>query len=108
MPAAWLTVVETAEFQRATGRWLSSQERDELIAFLAVFPEAGVIVPGTGGIRKPRWRLGAKGKRGGARVIYFFRSDRHPLYLLTAYSKSQRDDLTSEQKRALRALVEHI
>lgn len=75
MKTAPMTVVETGEFLRCA-RWLMPEsERAELVAFLGANPEAGEIIPETGGVRKVRWALKGKGKRGGARVIYYYHSD---------------------------------
>lgn len=74
-------------------------------------PLAGSLIPGTGGVRKVRWAASGRGKRGGARVIYYFHDEEMPLFLLTAYAKNVADDLTAQQKRriaeAVTALVEH-
>jgi mRNA-degrading endonuclease RelE of RelBE toxin-antitoxin system len=68
-------------------------------------PEVGVRIPGTGGLRKLRWSAEGRGKRGGVRVIYFFVEQRALIVLLLLYPKNVQDDLTAEQKRALRELV---
>ncbi len=69
-------------------------------------PEVGQVIQGTGGMRKLRVALEGRGKRGGARVIYYRLVDRQQILLLLIYDKSRADDLTAEQKRMLRALVE--
>jgi mRNA-degrading endonuclease RelE of RelBE toxin-antitoxin system len=68
-------------------------------------PEVGVRIPGTGGLRKLRWSAEGRGKRGGVRVIYFFVEQRALIVLLLLYPKNVQNDLTAEQKRALRELV---
>ena len=70
-----------------------------------VICEAGDVIPDTGGVRKVRWSRAGMGKRGGARVIYFYHDDTMPLYLLLAYAKAQRENLTPDEKRQVRALV---
>ena len=62
--------------------------------YLAAHPAAGDLIAGTGGLRKLRWALEGRGKRGGARVIYFLHSEQLPLFLLTAYAKNERADLS--------------
>jgi hypothetical protein len=66
---------------------------------------AGVLIPGAGGVRKLRWGLEGRGKRGGARVIYFFHSAELPLFALTAYAKSARADLSPADKNRFRQLT---
>ena len=84
---------------------MSLEEVDELIDFIAINPKAGVVIPGTGGIRKLRWRRSGSGKRGGARVIYFYHDGSMPVLMILAYAKSAADDMTPEQKRRARALI---
>jgi len=84
---------------------MSATDVDALIDHLARNPGAGNIIPGTGGVRKLRWRRPGLGKRGGVRVIYYYHDDTMPLLLLLAYSKSAAADITAEQKRRIAALV---
>lgn len=65
-------------------------------------------MPGAGGIRKLRWGARGRGRRGGARIVYFFHNETMPVFLLTAYAKSTRDDLTPAETRTLRRLAEAI
>jgi len=69
-------------------------------------PGRGAVIAGTGGLRKFRWHGSGRGKRGGIRVIYYWMRDRDLILLLLAYPKSEQDDLTAEQKRLLRGVVE--
>ncbi len=64
---------------------MSDSERAELVAFIGANPESGEIIPETGGVRKLRWALAGRGKRGGARVIYCFHVQELPISLLSAY-----------------------
>jgi len=64
---------------------MSDSERAELVAFIGANPESGEIIPETGGVRKLRWALAGRGKRGGARVIYYFHVQELPISLLSAY-----------------------
>lgn len=99
------TVVETPEFIGRIAKLMPDAERDELIAFLAANPEAGDLIRGTGGVRKLRWGLEGRGKRGGARIIYFFRNTTMPVFLLTAFAKNQRADLSQAERNDLRSLT---
>lgn len=93
-----VTVVETLEFLSATRGILGDDERAALVDHLARHPMSGEIVPGTGGVRKLRWALEGRGKRGGARVIYFYHSTDLPLFALTAYAKNERADLSQADR----------
>jgi mRNA-degrading endonuclease RelE of RelBE toxin-antitoxin system len=77
-----MTVVETARFLKDAKPLLSDSEREELVAFVGANPEAGEVIPQTGGVRKIRRALAGRGKRGGARVIYYYHNERLPLFLL--------------------------
>lgn len=72
-------------------------------------PEAGDVIEGTGGLRKMRFADGkrGKGKRGGLRVIYYWWGFGHQFWLFTVYNKDEKDDLSSEQKKVLKALIKH-
>src|SRR5580658_1114033 len=100
-----ISVVETPEFLSATRRLLADEERALLVDYLAYNPTSGDLIPGTGGVRKLRWGLAGRGKRGGARVIYFHHDANLPLFLLTAYAKNQRDDLSQQDRNDFRQLT---
>lgn len=100
-----VTVIETPEFIASLARLMDNEEREALIDFLAWNPAAGKIVPGSGGVRKLRWALEGRGKRGGARVIYFFYNETMPLFALTAYAKNEQADLSDADKNDLRRLT---
>ncbi len=103
--APLVTVVETPEFIRRVEKLLDDDEREALIGFLAANPTAGDLIPGTGGVRKLRWGLEGRGKRGGARIIHFFHSTRLPLFLLTAFAKNERTDLSQADRNSFRKLT---
>jgi hypothetical protein len=108
MEPPWIAVVETESFCRSASGVLTADEIDLLIAYLAVHPTAGTVVPGSGGIRKLRWQAKRKGKRSGARVIYYFRSRSIPLYLLFIYSKDRKSDLSPAEIGMFRQFVEKL
>jgi mRNA-degrading endonuclease RelE of RelBE toxin-antitoxin system len=98
---------ETAIFTRDITSLLSDDDYAALQSALVLQPDAGDLIPGTAGLRKVRWsqQRRGKGKRGGIRVIYYWYVRGSLLYMLLAYSKDERDDLTAPQKRALSKLV---
>ena len=102
------TVAETPTFTRQADKLFSEEERHELIDYLAENPLAGDRIPGTGGVRKLRFAALGRGKRGGARVIYFYGGDRMPIYALLAYAKSASTDFNPAERSAVAATVEAI
>ncbi|WP_430444872.1 type II toxin-antitoxin system RelE/ParE family toxin [Sphingorhabdus contaminans] len=93
---------------RAAQKIWSAEELAELVDYVAHNPEAGDIVSGTGGVRKLRWGMAGTGKRGGARIVYFYYNELCPLYLLLAYKKGQATNLTAEQKRVVAGFADMI
>ncbi len=87
---------------------LHCAEADALRTFLAYDPMAGVVMRGTGGVRKLRWATRGRGKRGGARVIYYFHSAALPVFLVTVYAKSKREDLTQANRNSFKRLVDDL
>ena len=94
-----LTVVETSAFARRAEKLLSIEEHEELLFYLALHPQSGDEIPGTGGVRKVRFAARGKGKSGGVRVIYYFFDEVNPLYAIFLYGKNEQTNLTPEQKR---------
>ena len=84
---------------------LSQEERSSIINYLAVHPCAGVILQGTGGIRKLRWSAAGKGKSGGVRVVYYYHSSTIPLFLLTVFGKSEKANLSKSERNDLAKLT---
>lgn len=105
MKTKLLTVVEMPIYLRQAEKIWSDEERAALVDHIARNPESGVLIPDTGGVRKMRWGRAGSGKRGGARVIYFYHHTDAPLYLLLAYAKAQREDMTQDEKKAVAALA---
>lgn len=99
------TVVELPEFQRRASDLLSEGARQGIIDYLAAHPHAGVVMSGTGGVRKLRWATGNTGKSGGARVIYFFHNATRPLFLLTLFGKSEKENLSKAERNELAKLT---
>jgi hypothetical protein len=103
-----ITVVETPEFLSTTKKLLTEEERAVLVDYLAHNPVAGDLMPETGGVRKLRWGLEGRGKRGGARVIYFYHSANLPLFALAAYAKNQKADLSANDRKVFRTLTKQL
>ena len=97
--------LETPEFLSATRKLMTEAERAVLVDYLAYNPTVGNVIPGTGGIRKLRWGLEGRGKRGGARVVYFYHDAGMPLFALTAYAKNERADLSHDDRNDFKRLT---
>ena len=101
-----ITIAETGEYRKKATVLLPEEDHDALKAYLAEHPKAGVIMEGTGGVRKLRWAIPGKGKSGGARVIYFYHDDDMPLYMLTMFGKNEKSNLTKKERNDLKDLVQ--
>ena len=100
--------VEAPAFTRYLREYMDDEGYRAFQQELARKPEAGDLIPGTGGFRKVRWsdsRRG-KGRRGGLRVIYYHFAAEHQIWLMTLYSKNEAADLTAGEKRMLKAAIE--
>jgi hypothetical protein len=100
-----ITVAETPVFVRQAKEVWTDDEHDAFVLYIAGNPEAGAVIPDTGGVRKVRWSRAGIGKRGGVRVIYFYHDRDRPLYLLMVYAKARQEDLDPDEKRAVRELA---
>ena len=105
MSAPPMTVVETARFLTDASSLLDEAGRAAVVAYVGAHPDAGTVIPESGGVRKLRWALPGRGKRGGARVIYYHRARAGRIYLLLAYRKGVADDLSEAGKKEMRRLV---
>jgi len=101
-----MEIVETSIFTRRVLELLSDEAYRDLQSTLVIRPEAGAVMPGSGGLRKLRWAGSGRGKRGGVRVIYYWVTTQERLLMLYIYPKNEQDDLTAEQLKALRSIVE--
>jgi hypothetical protein len=99
--------VETTLFTRLVAEYLSEQGYCELQQVLMRDPEAGAIVPGSGGVRKLRWGAPGRGKRGGYRVIYFVRRSPGVIWMLTMYPKNVADNIPAHVLRQIRGELEN-
>ncbi len=97
--------IETSTFTKLIYTYLSDDEYLGLQVFLLKYPETGKIVPGSGGVRKLRWAMAGKGKRGGVRVIYYFKKRESEIWMLTIYGKSEVENIPAH---ILRKIAEEL
>ncbi len=101
------TIVETPTFAEDARKIWTEQERGAFCAWLAANPEAGDVIPGSGGCRKVRWSITGSGKRGGARIIYFNRLANGEIWLLVIYTKSVMGNIPAHILKSIREAIEH-
>ena len=92
---AMFTFIESSAFERVRQDFLKDDEYSELQQHMILNPAAGVVVPGSGGVRKLRWSRPGMGKRGGLRVIYYVRFQPNEFWMLTLYTKAKYDNVPS-------------
>lgn len=102
-----LTVIETPTFVRLASDCWNDEDRANFISFIAGNPEAGNVVPGSGGVRKARWGNIGRGKSGGVRVIYFNRLANGEIWLLLVYGKSVRENIPAHVLRQIKEEIEN-
>jgi hypothetical protein len=100
--------IEATAFTKHVYEYLSDDEYAGLQSFLLQYPEAGKVVPGSGGVRKVRWAMSGKGKRGGVRVIYYFKRQDDEIWLLTIYSKNEVENIPSHVLRQIAKEIENV
>lgn len=101
------TFVELPLFSRQAADYFGDDELADLQRHLAKTPDAGDVVPGTGGVRKLRWSRAGMGKRGGVRVLYYVQDRHGRIWLLTVYAKSARENIATTTLNRLRELADH-
>ena len=100
--------IESKLFEKIREKYLDDESYQALQNFLIEQPMSGDTMQGTGGLKKLRWSANGKGKRGGVRTIYLYLSNREHIHFLTIYAKNEMDDLTTDQKKILKAIAEEI
>ncbi len=95
------TVVETPPYLADAERLFTFEERAAIVDTVSMDPRCGVVIPGSGGVRKVRVGFGGRGKSGGARIIYLFGGDDAPVFLLAAFAKNEKSDLTPRERIAM-------
>ncbi len=101
-----LTFVETKLFTRLVNEYLSDDEYSALQQSLLANPEAGAVIPGSGGVRKLRWGAAGRGKRGGVRVIYYMRSRLGQVWMLTLYAKNVSENIPSHVLKKIKEEID--
>jgi hypothetical protein len=102
------TFVETKLFSRLVQDYLADDEYAALQQALIAQPEAGDVIPGSGGVRKLRWNLAGRGKRGGLRVIYYLRSREGQIWFLTLYAKNVAENIPTAVLRKIREEIDGL
>ncbi len=102
------TVVETPSYLKSAEAIFSEAERQNIVNMVANDPECGEVIQGTGGFRKVRVARAGMGKRGGARVVYILRNEVFPVFLVAAYAKNEKDNLTKQERNELAKLADTI
>ena len=92
------TVVESSIFEAEKSRYWSNEEFLEFASWIACNPQAGEVVPGSGGVRKIRWQAKGTGKRGGVRIIYFA-GIKNFIHLMTIYGKNVKENMKASDLR---------
>lgn len=108
MTKNWITVVETRAYLARAEKLMSLAEQQQVVDMVAKDPTCGVVLEGTGGIRKLRLGVGGRGKSGGVRVIYYFHSHFMPVFLLTVFAKNEKANLSRAERHQLAALVDGL
>lgn len=101
-----MTLIETPLFSSLWPDYWTEAERGEFCSFLAREPDAGDVIPGSGGCRKIRWTRAGIGKRGGVRVIYYLRRQDGLIWLLLIYAKSAKGNVPPHILREIRKEID--
>ena len=97
--------IETPFFTKALSHYLEDDDYAKLQNYLNGQPEAGALVPGSGGVRKLRWGSEGRGKRGGLRVVYYLRSARGEIWMLTIYGKNVRENIPAHILKQMKEAI---
>jgi hypothetical protein len=100
--AVVLTFVETTLFTHLVDDYFTDEEYAALQSAIVGNPEAGDVIRGSGGVRKLRWSLPGRGKRGGVRVIYYLRLRQGVVWMLTLYAKNEADSIPGPVLRKIK------
>ncbi len=103
-----ISVMELAVYKRRADELLSEAEQSAVVDLIAFDPTCGDLIPGTGGLRKVRVGRSGSGKRGGARVIYYFYNGDFPAVLMALYAKNEKSDLSARDRSAMAGSLKEI
>ena len=103
-----ITVLQLPKFKAEATELIGTDGIEALAVYLLDHPDAGDVIPGSGGVRKLRWAVKGKGKRGGARIIYMYVVIAARVYLIRCYAKNVKADLTADEKKELRQIAAHL
>ena len=103
------TVLEFDEFASKADKCMGFQIKQNFISYIAENPEKGDLIPGGGGIRKIRWQSKpSTGKSGGVRIIYYYYNNSMPIFLITVYPKSKKENISQEEKNIMNKLCKRL
>ena len=103
-----MVFIESKVFEKLREKYLDDESYRALQNFLVEQPLTGDVIQGTGGLRKLRWSAKGKGKRGGVRTIYLYLTEKSHIHFLTLYAKNEVSDLTTDEKKILKRIVEEL
>jgi hypothetical protein len=101
-----LSFIETRLFSQLVGEYLSDDEYASLQKTLIANPQAGTLIPGSGGVRKIRWAVRGRGKRGGVRVIYYAKIREGVIWMLTIYPKNVAENIPAHVLRKIKEEID--
>lgn len=101
-----MVIIETTIFTRLINELMDDDSYGEMQEALVQKPDVGDLIPGSGGLRKVRWKMEGKGKRCGTRIIYYWQTADDQLWMLYGYAKAGKEDLTKDQLKTLSGIVE--
>lgn len=102
------TVLQLPKFKAEATELIGVDGIEKLAGYLIEHPDAGDVIPGSGGVRKLRWAAKGKGKRGGARIIYLYAVVAARIYLMRCYAKNVKTDLTADEKKQVRQIAAYL
>lgn len=103
-----ITVLQLPKFKAEATELIGTDGIEAVAVYLIDHPDAGDVIPGSGGVRKLRWAAKGKGKRGGARIIYLYVVVAARIYLIRCYAKNVKTDLTADEKKELRQIAAYL